>query len=171
MHCKIFVSQNVCILKFCQLASVSTKYKESILIFERVFHAFSALLIVLLCLFQWNRIDSNYHPSNAHEVENAPNKNADKSFVNDYQNSYYQTTSFFKKPSSIASKEKIIMVRFKKNHLTVRKHTWPSQKTYFFKKRAEFKVCEHYLSNLSQLSFKCFLQHHQSSITSFFTHQ
>ena len=119
MHCKIFVSQNVCILQFCQLASVSTKYKESILIFEKVFHAFSALLIVLLCLFQWNRIDSNYHPSNAHEVENAPNKNADKSFVNDYQNSSHQTTSFFKKPSSIASKEKIIMVRFKKNHLTM----------------------------------------------------
>ena len=103
------------------MASVSTKYKESILIFERVFHAFSALLIVLFCIFQWNRIDSNYHPSNAHEVENAPNKNVDKSYVNDYQNASHHVTSFFKKSSSIASKEKIIMVRFKKNHLTVEK--------------------------------------------------
>ena len=88
---------------------------------RKFFHAFSALSIVFLSIFQWNRIDSNYHSSNAHEFENAPNKNADKSFVNDYQNAPHHVTSFFKKPSSTATKEKIIMVCFKKNHLTVEK--------------------------------------------------
>ena len=97
----------------------STKNLSSFL--RKFFHAFSALLIVFLSIFQWNRIDSNYHPSNAHEFENAPNKNADKSFVNDYQNAPHHVTSFFKKPSSTATKEKIIMVCFKKNHLTVEK--------------------------------------------------
>ena len=79
-HKKFVYSSVVNWLQFQQ----STKNLSSFL--RKFFHAFSALWIVLLCIFQWNRIDSNYHPSNAHEVENAPNKNADKSFVNDYQN-------------------------------------------------------------------------------------
>ena len=77
--------------------------------------------MVLLCIIEWKRIDSNYHPSNAREVKNGPNKNADKRFVNDYQNPSHHVTSAFKKLSSIAQKEKIIMVRFKKNNLTVEK--------------------------------------------------
>ena len=103
------------------MTSVSSKYKESILIFEKVFPRIFGAINWFLSIFQWNRIDSNYHPSNAHEFENAPNKNADKSLVNDYQKASHHVTSFFKKPSSTATKEKIIMVCFKKNHLTVEK--------------------------------------------------
>ena len=77
--------------------------------------------MVLLCIIEWKRIVSNYHPSNAREVKNGPNKNADKRFVNDYQNPSHHVTPFFKNLSSFTQKEKIIVVGFKKNNLTVEK--------------------------------------------------